>query len=412
MFFPKSIGLSLHENDLIISRVSQKLAKCTSENIVIKDFLIKDSLETKLIIDAEGYQAREIVLSWPREKTIAREIELPYSSIKELKESILYQLDSFVLYSEDEIYYDIYPSKTSEHGEKAFIFAVKREDLDDLLSKLELLNISPSRVVISPLSFVPLVNHSKLATICKCRDFYVFNFYMESVLVNTSLIRNEELLREKIVEYKPDKVVLLNKEDDYLVDFCKDDIEVELWEKTKESLGAAINGVSEYIRDFNVLKVKRNKFTHQLILAGVLSLLIFAFAFVMPYIIKYKRELAIKAIDSRLQELRPDVDKINRLENEIDNIFKETRKLNEIVNLDNRRIDLFAELTRVLPDDTWVKQLSIKRGYFEMEGIGLSGANVLALLENSPFFSQVRFTSSVIKDRKGKEKFKIKGNTK
>jgi general secretion pathway protein L len=75
-------------------------------------------------------------------------------------------------------------------------------------------------------------------------------------------------------------------------------------------------------------------------------------------------------------------------------------------------VDILAKLTSALPDDTWIKQLSLKRDYFEIEGIGLSGSNVLTLLEDSPTFSQVRFTSSVLKDRDGKERFKIKGNIK
>jgi len=118
MLFPKSIGLSIHGNDLIISKASQKFLKARSENIVVDDFLLKDSLDLNLIIDAYGFQTTNIVLSWPRERTIVREIELPGSNIKELKETISYQLDSFILFPEDEVYYDIHPSNSEEYGEK------------------------------------------------------------------------------------------------------------------------------------------------------------------------------------------------------------------------------------------------------------------------------------------------------
>ena len=411
MFFPTSIGLSIYENDLIISKVSQKFFKCTSENLVVKDFLLKDSFDLKSLICAQGYESGEVVLSWPREKTIVREIELPGSNIKELKESISYQLDSLVLFSEEDVYYDIYPSKSSEYGEKAFVFAVKREDLDGLMSKLELSNIKPSRVVISPLSFIPHVKESKLIIINKCNGLYVFNLYMDSVLVSTSLIRTEGLLNDKIAETGPDKVILISKDGSDFVILDKDDIKIELWDRSKESLGAAINGMSEYLRDFNVLKVKRNKLTKQLILSGILSFLIIAFAYVIPSIVKNKKIRTIRAIDAKLQQLHPDVTKIGGLEKEIKNILEPIGKLEEIANLGSRRIDLLAELTRVLPDNTWIKQLSFKRDYFDIEGIGASGAEVLTLLENSPIFSQVRFTSSVTKDRQGNEKFKIKGNT-
>ena len=67
-------------------------------------------------------------MSWPRDRTIVREIELPGSNIKELKESLPYQLDSFILFPEDVVYYDIHPSNSAEYGEKVFIFAIKKED--------------------------------------------------------------------------------------------------------------------------------------------------------------------------------------------------------------------------------------------------------------------------------------------
>jgi len=412
ILFPKSVGLSIHENDLIISKSSQEYLRCAFESTVVKDFLLKDSSDLKLTTDARDYQFGEIVLSWPREKTIVREIELPGSSINELKESISYQLDSFILFSEDEVYYDIYPSKSSEHGEKVFIFAIKKEELDGLLSKLESLNINPSRVVISSLSFIPLVNNAKVMIIDKCEDSYILNSYTDSVLVNTSLIKNRNDLNEKIAENKPDKVILLDKEYGNITDYGEDDIKTALWERDKESLGAAINGISEYLRGFNVLKKKKKKFIPQAILVGILLSLIIVFASVLPGIIKHKKIQAINAINAKIQELGPDATMASKLKDETDSLLATFNKLKEITNYDKRRVDILAKLTSALPDDTWIKQLSLKRDYFEIEGIGLSGSNVLTLLEDSPTFSQVRFTSSVLKDRDGKERFKIKGNIK
>ena len=157
MFFPKSIGLSIHGNDLIISKASQKFLKSSSESTVVKDFLLKEPLELKLVPDTHDFQAKNIILSWPRDRTIVREIELPGSNIKDLKESLSCQLDSFILFPEDEVYYDIHPSNSAEYGEKVFLFAIKKEELDDILLKLEFSNLKPDRVIISPLSYIPLV---------------------------------------------------------------------------------------------------------------------------------------------------------------------------------------------------------------------------------------------------------------
>ncbi len=421
MFFPKSIGLSIHGNDLIISKTSQKFLKCASESTVIKDFLLKESLDLKLIIDARGFQTRDIILSWPRERTIVREIELPGSSINELRESISYQLDSFILFSEDDVYYDMYPSNSSEYGEKAFLFAIKKEELDEIMSKLESANLKPNRVIISPLTYVPLINDNKVAVIEKCKDSYTFNLYVDSTLVNTALVRTEDDLKEKIYENKLVDIIFLAQERDDINEFILKDLKdnddwyifknVEYWERSKQSLGAALNGLSECLNRFNVLKVKGKRYVSQLALTGILSLLILAFAFILPGIIKYKKVQSIRAIDARLEELHPKVMISSRFRDEIYSILETTSKIKDVVKNKSPRIHLLTELTRAIPDDTWIKQLSIKKGNFEIEGVGLSGAKVLTLLENSPKFQHVSFSSSVVKDRSGKEKFKIKGNT-
>jgi Tfp pilus assembly protein PilN len=350
-------------------------------------------------------------LSWPRERTIVREIELPGSSINELRESISYQLDSFILFSEDDVYYDIYPSNSSEYGEKAFLFAIKKEELDEIMSKLESANLKPNRVIISLLTYVPLINDNKVTVIEKCKDLYTFNLYVDSTLVNTALVRTEGDVKEKIYENKPDDVIFLAQERDDIIELNNDEVNVEYWERSKESLGAALNGLSECLNRFNVLKVKGKRYVSQLALTGMLLLLILAFAFILPGIIKHKKVQSIMAIDARLEELHPKVKISSRFRDEIDSVLETTSKIKDIVRNKSPLIHLLVELTRAIPDDTWIKQLSIKRGNFEIEGVGLSGAKVLTLLENSPEFQHVSFTSSVVKDRSGKEKFKIKGNT-
>ncbi len=409
MFFPKSIGLSINGNDLIVSKTSQKFIKCAFENTVVKDFLLKESLDLKLIIGARGFQARDIILSWPRERTIVREIELPGSSINELKESISYQLDSFILFSEDDVYYDIYPSNSSEYGEKAFLFTIKKEELDEIMSKLESANLKPDRVIISPLSYIPLVNDNKVIVIEKYKDSYTFNLYVDSTLVNTALARTEDVLKEKIGENKPDDIIFLGREHGDIIKLNNDEVNVEYWERSKESLGAALNGLSECLDRFNILKVKGKRYIPQVALTGMLSLLILAFAFILPGIIKHKKVQSIRAIDARIEKLHSKVMVASRLRDEIYSVLETTNKINDIVKNKSHRTDLLAELTRAIPDDTWIKQLSFKKDNFEIEGIGKSGAKVLTLLENSPKFDHVSFTSSVVKDKSGKEKFKIKG---
>jgi len=413
MFFPKSIGLSIHGNDLIISKASQKFLKSNSESTVIKDFLLKEPLELQLIPDTTNTQIKNIILSWPRERTIVREIELPGSNIKELRESLPYQLDSFILFPEDEVYYDIHPSNSAEFGEKVFIFAIKKEKLDDIILKLESSNLKPDRVIISPLSYIPLVDDGKVAVIEKYEDRYTFNLYLDKILVGTSLVRSKDSLKSKIHENMPSNIKVLGCEQDEIQDLHnEDDLKVECWDTGKQSLGVALNGLAECLGRFNILKVKAKRKIPELAAMGVLSILVFAFIFILPGIFKHKKEQSIQAVDAMLKELHSGVMISNKLKEEIDNISDINNKISRATQKNSRRIDMVAELTKAVPDNTWVRQLFIKSDVFEIEGVGLSGAKVLTLLEYSPHFDGVSFTSSVVKDKTGKEKFKIKGRIK
>jgi len=412
MFFPESIGLSIQGNDLVISKTSQIFIKPSYESTVVKDFLLKESLDLKLIIGDHGFKTRDIILSWPRENTIVREIELPGSSINDLRESLSYQLDSFILYSEDDVYYDVYPSNSAEYGEKVFIFAVKKEELDSILSKLDSSNLNPNRVIISPLSYAPLINDNKVVIVEKFTDKYTFNLYAGSKLVITSLVREEDTLKKRIHENKPEDVIFLGHDYVNVNDLVNDEMYVECWDESKQSLGAALNGLSECLNRFNVLKVKGKRHIPQYALTGILVSLVLAFVFILPGIFKSKKEQGILAVDAKLEELYPEVMISNRLRDEINSVLETADKINEVVRNKSHRVDLLAELTMAIPDDTWVKQVSFKNDGFEIEGVGLSGAKVLTLLEYSPRIDNVSFTSSVTKDKIGKEKFKIKGSIK
>ena len=77
--------------------------------------------------------------------------------------------------------------------------------------------------------------------------------------------------------------------------------------------------------------------------------------------------------------LQPEVSKVSELKEEIETILEKTEKINTITTITSRRIDLLAELTKVLPDDAWIKYLSMEDNYFQIEGSGLSGTSVLTV---------------------------------
>ena len=71
-------------------------------------------------------------------------------------------------------------------------------------------------------------------------------------------------------------------------------------------------------------------------------------------------------------------------------------------------MDLLNEVTRLLPDDTWVLQFGRRGDQMTVSGYSVKPSSLIGILEDSRMFTQVRFSSPVTADpRVGKERFNI-----
>jgi len=74
-------------------------------------------------------------------------------------------------------------------------------------------------------------------------------------------------------------------------------------------------------------------------------------------------------------------------------------------------MQVLDELTRILPDDTWVSRLEIHQPRVSIRGESSNAADLSTLIESSPLFSNTQFDSPVTRDTvTGQEKFAISVN--
>lgn len=129
--------------------------------------------------------------------------------------------------------------------------------------------------------------------------------------------------------------------------------------------------------------------------------------------VKHKRFLT--KIEKELKKNEPEVKALEELSSEIDlqqkrSAFLRTLKENEIT------LEILAELARVLPQDSWVSNLSYKGfdiknlkksgGELTISGYAKSSSSLIPLLEDSPLFEKVEFVGPIKKTR-DKEQFKL-----
>lgn len=86
-------------------------------------------------------------------------------------------------------------------------------------------------------------------------------------------------------------------------------------------------------------------------------------------------------------------------------------RANFLTNQDRYKIPFIGvlhELTRCLPDDTWITQFTINEGNIQLRGESLAAASVIRQIEQSDYFEKAEFRSPVIKRAGGnKEQFHL-----
>jgi general secretion pathway protein L len=139
-------------------------------------------------------------------------------------------------------------------------------------------------------------------------------------------------------------------------------------------------------------------------LGGLLALLLLVIA-VLPIWRDYQRTTELE------QELR----KVSKVAKEVEALRQDAEKLSREASfvVDKKRtepalVDVLNELSRVIPDNTWLYGLQYKDRRLVIQGQSPSASSLIAVIEASPYFLNTSFVSPVTKDvTSGFERFQI-----
>jgi len=359
LFSQSSTGLSINGNDLIITVVSKKLVKYSHETFKIEDFMLKDTQQLKHALLQKRNFVGETILSLPRELAIIRETTCPYSNLKELREALRYQLDSFIPFSSEDVYFDIHSISQNRHETKVLIVAIKKTELDNILSKLKVLEIIPSRVIISPFAFLPILEERKgsVAVVSKNTKYYSYNVFENNLLVLSSIAKTEVELANQIKSRHTDEILLTHAANGFLPDEYK--TRYQLLDENSESYGAALYGLAEYPCYLSLVKSHRKRLNPQIILICFLIGVLIFFSFLIPYIQKINNLAILKTVNAQVKSIKKDVVIVEKLQERIVVLDEVVNKVNAIRGKYIRRIDVILELAKTLPNDAWTKGITI-----------------------------------------------------
>lgn len=411
----KALGLSFVGNDLVISQVKKGHRTASYKSLILENFLTRHPEEFRQAVRPAVHFSRTIVLSWPRSKTIVRDVELPNIKLKEFKETLAFQLDTFLPFKSEDVYYDIFPSRHDSKTTKIFVVGAKKEELDDVLGKLEALGLRPSSVIFTPLALLSFVEtgQGSEAYVNKENGYYHYSLFVDGFLDKTVLLPKDGDVVSLLEADRPSQVRCVG------ADTIAGDIrrqspgKITSLEEGTESVGAGAFTPDAALYNFSLIGTRKKVLDGQTILCIVLSLLLISLSFLVPYLIKNRKVRILGNIEQEIVQLKKDVRRVKTLQKQL--IAQETTldkirsfKANYVFGSTGRAtIDVLLELTKILPKDAWITRYRFAHNNLTIEGVAPSATNLIPLLEASPLFKNVALSSSVVKSREGKELFQI-----
>lgn len=434
VFFPKAVGLAIRGDDLLVTRVCKRSFSTVSETVRVADFFSEGASKVELDVDIFKRSFSEVVLSMPRDRVLVRDVELPGLGLNELKDALRYQLDSFVPFTEDDVYYDVYSvSSDNDDGlnDKMLIVAIRKDHLDEVVSRLGAFGVVPTRVIVAPMSFVPIVGDKdgNLATVHGLGNQYCYNTFRNRSLTATMLINDKHAVYDKIRHDMPDEIF----EDHGLgisgecSGTAEDSIDAPAHEKQdrdtalsksiqvselgddRESFGAALFGIQDEGRKFSLLNAGKRAIPIQKIMMFTFLVMLFASMIIIPNAVISRKQNALDMINTKMAVLKDDISRVEEVRSRLMVMEETLASVGKVRGGYAPRIKVLRELSEKLPKDAWIKELYIYRDIFEIGGAARTATDLIPILDESDIFSGVGLTAPVVNTAEGEESFRIKG---
>lgn len=117
-------------------------------------------------------------------------------------------------------------------------------------------------------------------------------------------------------------------------------------------------------------------------------------------------EQTLLSLNQQLKEVKSDALQLQKIDRRFSDLDLQFETLNAIEKQSPLKLPIISELSRVLPEDTWITAMTIRGRLLKVTGYSTSASELIQKLEDSPVFREVAFQGSVVKRSKN-EKFTI-----
>lgn len=384
----------------------------------------------------------------PQDQAIIQEIYLPKAAEANLKEVLDYEIERYIPFRREDIYYDFLPA--AKKGDKigVFVFAIPKRTLATVLDVLTSFGIKPKSVETTVTALANYILFCTADTAVPATIIGAHDHKLELVGIQRNAagwkLSPELLFSHCLKEPNWDQGIerdllklcvtkagriygwgdiqaVLQGLDGASLDY--EDLIAIGKEKIKPgdiahpsvvpAIGAALRGIREAPFAGNVLSGDANLASETGVLsyvnaALVAVLVLAAVAWGLTYPIK--DELRLRQLQRENQKLEPSVESLRREEDQLVRARKEKDFFSQLDEHRGEVLRVLDELSKIVPNNAYLSNLRYRSGGLEVQGSAENASGLIPILERSPVFENVGFNAPSNRGRDNRETFSLKAD--
>jgi len=419
---PKILGVNIDSGSLNASLIDSTFRSV--KHIKTEKTVLPESREERnsAILEVlkkwqKEFMPAGVVIGLPLQNFSWRTIEMPSMKKTDMQNALYFELEKYLPLPMDEYLYDFLVTgsgKTAPNMVKVLVFSIKKEILNSLLkivteAGLEILSVRCSTTDVL-CGVIDISGEKRLDGIFLnvSDDAYEIAGLHDSMPVYMKKVPKAAEVKDEIaalaLQY-PGKLYVAGPIDQSVSsEFNSRKFQV----LTPDLLASSY--VKKTLLNLNFLPVefiKEKKDHYPYIVGGLAAatILIFLLTGVIAW---YKDWRAIGEIEAKISAIKSKASGTIEAQKKLDLLKSDMSALLEFQNKSNVTIRVLSTLSKTLPKDAWLMNLSIDdKGKVEMEGFTAKTSNLVVALEKSNAFKNISFSAPIIsKDRE--ERFALK----
>ena len=458
IYLKTGIGIEIRGEEILLSSLQGNLSGGTLTHFHrIADYRHRESLELRqevhLFLRNNVLGQGNIVLGLPRRDILLRHLDLPVEVSDNLKQAIQYQVQSFEPTEEDSYYFDYTVlNRTGKNKRLSILLVMVRKSiLDNHLQLLNELGIQPAVVTCSTLALTNLFlqNNRNLQD----KTYILVDMTPASlellVLHNGVPVYSQEAFKEPDLSWRDlilkeinqavsktrlnpensiEQIVLAGESSESAQEALKEEIpECTLLENTTHlkstaenrryvQEAATVTGLAHIAMTRNpaikinlipdAFRFRQPRWAY--ISAAVLGICLLVLLAGLFFHRQVQDRQLLRELDKEISSLKTSVTKVQALRQQTEDLEKEIHAIENLFRKKDVNLEVFQELTTILPEDTYLNNYSYRDGIIQIAGLSDSATDLIPILENSSLLHNVEQRGGIFRDAQtGKDRFSI-----